>query len=196
MTPITDFDEIDLSGIDTGISSDKKLGETSLLIAQLCAGDTRFGAVKLNKLLFFADAVAFLKGLPPITKSEFMRQDEGPVPRRFVPVRDSLVESGRARVDVEPLPPPFKPRQKFIALAEPDHEVFNPGEAEILKDVVTRFWDWTGGQVSELSHTLPAWKIAVNGETIPMSALLLKDFCVSDKDQENANARIQSLPTK
>ena len=36
----------------------EKLKELVLVVAQLCADDRNFGAVKLNKLLFFADFLA------------------------------------------------------------------------------------------------------------------------------------------
>jgi hypothetical protein len=46
-----DMSEIDLSGVRT--DGDERLAELLLFIAKKSEGDRRFGAVKLNKIIFF-----------------------------------------------------------------------------------------------------------------------------------------------
>jgi len=50
---------------------DKRLRELILLIATRSEGDEPFGAVKLNKLLFYADFFAYVKFGESITGQEW-----------------------------------------------------------------------------------------------------------------------------
>src|SRR5690242_14431213 len=63
------------------------------------AGDRDgFGAVKLNKVLWFSDARTFMLRGSPITGATYIREKWGPVPRPMVPVREELVRDGAIRV--------------------------------------------------------------------------------------------------
>jgi hypothetical protein len=57
-----------------------------LLIATRSEGDEPFGAVKLNKLLFYADFFAYVKFGECITGQEYQKLAQGPAPRRMLPV--------------------------------------------------------------------------------------------------------------
>jgi hypothetical protein len=53
-----------------------------------------FGATKLNKVLWFADARLFMLRGKPITGAAYIREKWGPVPQQIMPVRDELVKAG------------------------------------------------------------------------------------------------------
>jgi hypothetical protein len=53
-----------------------------------------FGATKLNKVLWFADARLFMLRGKPITGAAYIREKWGPVPQQIMPVRDELVREG------------------------------------------------------------------------------------------------------
>src|SRR4051794_31046134 len=74
--------------------NEAKLRELIVYLADKCAPDPRFGAVKLNKLLYFIDAFAFAKFGQPVTGVEYMKQKRGPVPRRMVPAIAALKREG------------------------------------------------------------------------------------------------------
>jgi len=71
-------------------SPDKRLGELMLYVAWKCADDPKFGATKLNKILYFSDFLSFLRTGEAITGSEYVKQKNGPIPKHLVPVRESL----------------------------------------------------------------------------------------------------------
>jgi hypothetical protein len=109
-----------------------------------------------------------------------MRLDEGPAPRRLVPVRESLIESGRAKIERVEMPPPFKAQERLVALDEPKSGLFSDEDLQIVEEQVKRFWEWGGKEISVFSHQFPAWDIAGDKESIPICAVLLKGFNPSD----------------
>ena len=63
---------------------DAKLRELVLLIATLSEGDEPFGKIKLNKVAFFSDFLAYLIFGRSITGHQYMRLPEGPAPRKLL----------------------------------------------------------------------------------------------------------------
>ena len=55
----------------TVIGDEEKLSELILYISQKCATDPKFGAVKLNKILYLSDFLAFGNWGEPITGVEY-----------------------------------------------------------------------------------------------------------------------------
>ena len=86
----------------TAIGDEQKLAELILYISQKCATDPKFGAIKLNKILYLADFLAFGNWGEPITGVEYQHLRMGPAPRRLVPVREELQRGGK--LVVQPLP--------------------------------------------------------------------------------------------
>lgn len=70
--------------------NDEKLKELILYLADRSNNDEKFGATKLNKLLFYADFLAYVYLGTSITGQEYQVLDQGPAPRRLVPVRESM----------------------------------------------------------------------------------------------------------
>ena len=73
---------------------DAKLEELIILIASRSEDDPRFGSTKLNKLLFFADFLAYVKRGEAITNHVYMRLPNGPAPRAMLPITNQT--AGRA----------------------------------------------------------------------------------------------------
>ena len=76
-----------------------KLKELILLIAHECEDHTYFGAIKLNKILFFCDFRAFAELGKSITGAEYVALEHGPVPRILVPVRNEMTRNGDVSLD-------------------------------------------------------------------------------------------------
>lgn len=75
----------------TQAQSDERLAELIVYISQKCANHRKFGATKLNKILFYADFGSFKKYGCSITGTEYMKLPNGPVPRQLVPQRKALL---------------------------------------------------------------------------------------------------------
>ncbi len=82
-----------------------KFRELFLYIAESCAEDPRFGAVKLNKILYYADFEAYRRLGEPITGDTYRKLSEGPAPGWLLQQRSILLDSGAARWSITPTSP-------------------------------------------------------------------------------------------
>ena len=84
-----------------------KLRQAILFIAKEGEDDLCLGAVKLNKILYYADVRAYLELHKPITGVVYQHLPEGPAPRALVPTRREMLELEEIRAG-------------FNALSQPD----------------------------------------------------------------------------
>ncbi|MCG8583200.1 MAG: SocA family protein [Pirellulales bacterium] len=146
-------------------ANDKKLRELVLYISDRSEGDRAFGAVKLNKLLFYADFLAYLDLGNAITGHEYQKLEHGPCPRRLKPILDELVKEEDLVVK----------QRKYhgytqnvsIAIREPDLSLFDAAEISLVDRLVSDFWGKSARQMSEMSHEFIGWQLAGEGESIP-----------------------------
>jgi|ERR1043166_1274576 hypothetical protein len=159
----------------------KKLKELVVYIAKRSEGDQFFGAVKLNKLLFYSDFLSYLKNGKPITASNYVRREFGPCPAGFKKISDAMRKGGDIAIQrgtVNGLP-----QQKTLALRDPDASMFSGEEIALVEQVLQEFSSHTGMEISDASHRFLGWKLAKEGERIPYSVALVnvKQPSLSDK---------------
>jgi antitoxin SocA-like protein len=154
-----------------------RLREIILHIAHRCATAEYFGAIKLNKILAFADFTSFARYGKPITGVEYMRQPNGPVPRKMKPVIEQMKRSKDIAIQV--LPIGKYEEHRVVPLRPANLDLLSPRDVAILEEVIALTWKATGQQVSDFSHGR-AWEVAgENGAAIPYEAALLSDRQVS-----------------
>lgn len=134
--------------------NEQKLKELILYIASQCKEDVFFGATKLNKLLFFADFLAYERLGRPVTGAEYMAIEHGPAPRRLIPLREEMLEDGDIVIEQRPY------QMRILAAREPDLSQFSPEELAIVNYVIRVLRDIDAESVSDLTHQLPAWREA------------------------------------
>ena len=151
--------------------SDELLTETILLIASRCECDPTFGATKLNKILFYADFLAYLNLGRSITGQEYFALQQGPAPKRLLPVLKKMQADGSLAI----LESEFygKVQRRTIALRQPDVGKFNSEEVDLIHYVIENWWGKTGREISEQSHRFLGWQLAAEKETIPYEAALV-----------------------
>lgn len=162
-----------------------KLTELLLLVADLVRSDPTGGATKVNKILFFAEFAHYRTHLAPITGAPYQKLPRGPAPRRLVPIRDRLMETGQAEIIRDEYL--GFPLDRLIPLRPPDASVFTEDELKVVEQVVQWLWGKTAKEVSDLSHEERGWKMVEVGEDIPYSAALLaRKAPLTDKIREKA----------
>jgi len=163
------------------VPNDKKLEELILFICQRSLGDKRFGAVKLNKLLFFCDFAAYVKLGQAITWQEYQKLEHGPAPRRLVPTLGKLQGDGalaQAEHDY------YGRRQiRSVALRDPDLSRFSADEIALVTEMIEEFWGKNATEMSELSHQFDGWKIVSDGDAIPYELALIKTTKATPADK-------------
>lgn len=141
------------------------------------SGDPHRGVVKLNKIIWWADQEAFRRFGYSVTGSAYQRLQQGPVPYRFPPVRESLVASSKVVITKQDVGAPkpatvleLGPRSQLAEV----HRLLSSDDISMLDESLAKFHGWTGKQASDFSHQESiGWQNADDGDLIPDSAWLI-----------------------
>jgi len=151
--------------------NDEKLRELILLIAEWSQADPKFGAIKLNKLLFYCDFSAFLTFGKPITGQEYFALPQGPAPRRLKPITEKMKRD--EELAYQEVPYYGHMQKRPIALRAAGLTVFSAKEVDLVRRTVEKFWQQGAMEISEQSHLFLGWRVARKGETIPYATALV-----------------------
>ena len=166
---------------------DQRLRELILYVSDKCSQDSTFGAVKLNKILYFSDFFSFQQFGEPITGAEYMRLGRGPAPRRMLPVRAQMEVAGELVIQEGEY---FGyPQQRPIPLRKADVGLFTARDIALVDDVIQALWNRAASEVSVLSHDI-AWRAARDKESIPYEAAFLSDAPLDQSDIDRAKELI------
>jgi hypothetical protein len=150
---------------------DAKMKELILYIAERSADDAFFGAIKLNKILFYSDFLAYGHFGESITGQAYFRMPLGPGPRRLVPIQEEMIENEDIVLQsVER----YTFRQKRVVPLRPANlEMFQPDQLELVQEVIELFRNKSAMEASDLSHTFLGWELVNDFEDIPYSTVFL-----------------------
>jgi hypothetical protein len=149
-----------------------KFKELVLYIAAQLEHDPKFGATKLNKILFFSDFLAYAHFGEPITGAVYQRLQKGPAPRMLVPVRNELVEDGDAKVETRTYF--HRTQDRVVALRPADMSHFSVEEKALVDEVIDQLKHHDAVSISDLSHDVSmAWQAAMDGEEIPYETVFV-----------------------
>ena len=163
--------------------ADARLRELILYIALCCERHARFGATKLNKILYYADFISYARYGEAITGADYMKLPNGPAPVRLVPVRNEMI--GRQEIVIREKRFGNIAQHRIIALREPDLRGFKGRDIALVDEVIQALAARTADEVSDLSHGI-AWRIADERGLIPYEAILLAEPVVRPQDIEEA----------
>lgn len=162
-------------------ANDAKFKELVLYICHRSHADKRFGATKLNKLLFYADFIAYLKFGQPITGHPYRRLDKGPVPRRILPLLKEMQAKGDVAISTHDFH--GKTQKRTLALRDADVSCFTAPEIALVTSLIDDFWGMNAKQMSEVSHQFRGWKLAADGEDIPYQVALVSLVQQGEEDE-------------
>ncbi len=159
--------------------SKERLREMMLFISDRCESDPTFGAIKLNKILFFSDFFSFAEHGRAITGVPYKKYAQGPVPTVLKPLRDKMQQSGEIAIRKKRYQGGMQDR--VVPLREPDLTKFNGQDIVMVEEVIDMLWGLSATEVSELSHDR-AWRNASDGEVIPYEAAFVSDEPLTERD--------------
>ena len=128
-----------------------------------------FGATKLNKVLWFAEARHYMMYGKPITGETYIRRKYGPVPEHINEICKELEKSNSVQKMTEKYH--GKDLKRYVTDTPPSVDLFSAEELSVV--------DWwiksideehSATSISEKSHDY-AWKIASEGELLPLHAM-------------------------
>ena len=149
-----------------------------------------FGAIKLNKILYYCDFTTYERLDFAITGAAYRKLKHGPAPECLVPVREEMIASGLMKLETRTYPN-NDTEHRLVALREADLSIFHVGEIEIVDEIIERFADSTGTELSELSHDI-RWKTVTENTFMPYEMVWMSDEPITSQDI----ARTKELASK
>jgi Protein of unknown function (DUF4065) len=168
--------------------SDKRLGELILFISEKSADDYSFGSIKLNKLLYYSDFLAYARWGQTITGADYWKLPEGPAPRRLVQVRNLLIEERALAIQTREVAQGYF-QKRPIQLRPPNLALFRGDQLNLTEGVIADNRSLTGKQITDKSHAEWGWLLAKDKEIITPSTILLSPEALSDGELQIALAR-------
>lgn len=137
--------------------SDRKLSELIVYLGQH-PGVSNLGLTKLWKLMFFIDAKALRDLGEPVTGSEFIKYEHGPVPSRGDKFLRKLVKTGEVTSSQRTIG--GKILNEVKAARPADLTAFSFEEQQLINSVCVELGRKSAAALSELSHKEPSWHYA------------------------------------
>lgn len=168
----------------------RKFKELVLLLARASAEDERFGAVKLNKLLYFCDFEAYRKLGRPLTGATYQKLAWGPAAVEFLPMVEELYKDALAKPETRIRGE--HEQRVTVAVQAPDMSVFSEEEKALIGDVVARLHSLDATGISDLVHEESAgWNLVNEFEPIPYRTAILSTQKIPREDIERAKQLAQ-----
>ena len=150
-----------------------KFSELMLYISHRCGDAERFGVVKLAKILYYCDFEAVRRFGIPITGATYIKEAQGPLPRRFYSTLRSLVKEQRAAVKLNRISNYDEERLIPIDGAMVLSNLFSDQERIVIEETIERLIDMNGTELTDFSHKEFGWEYGRDAEPIPYSTALL-----------------------
>lgn len=161
----------------------RKLKELILYIAKHSEKDPCFGAVKLNKILYYSDFRTYRDLGKPITDAHYQHLEEGPAPKEMLAALKELEAEGAIEYEERPY---FTRRQKrVVARRQPNLVALDKDGIKIVDEVTKYLWPYNATEVKELSHKEWGWKLTDMGEEIPYRTTWLSSEPLTQEQIEN-----------
>jgi hypothetical protein len=149
----------------------RKFKELVLYVADQSGGDPTFGAIKLNKILFFSDFLSYAHRGRSITGAAYQKLPYGPAPKAMLPIQEEMLESGDA--DLVPADYFGRDQKRLAARREPNLNLFEDEEIALVDKVMNALIFETATSVSDLSHQWAGWQLAEVKEDLPYFTVFL-----------------------
>jgi hypothetical protein len=150
-----------------------------------CEDPATLGSIKLNKVLWLSDLVAYVGTGTPITGERYVKQQFGPVAQTMPAILDELRNENK--VVVREHIAFGNPKTDYFALKEPENisKLFTADEISFVEQAREFVCEQnTAMQISEFSHDV-IWELAEIGEEIPYEAMLATRLDGVTKDDVN-----------
>lgn len=150
-----------------------RLRQTILYVSARCATATRFGLIKLNKIIWKADFSSFAARGVPVTGRAYKRQKFGPVAVEMLPLysemlRENIISIERVNFGENVV------EKRTIPAIKPKLDRFSSEDIVFVNQSIDYYWDKTGEESSDDSHGV-AWSTRSNGEEMPYELAYLSD---------------------
>jgi Protein of unknown function (DUF4065) len=150
----------------------QRFRELIVYISEKSRNDPCFGAVKLNKILYYSDFRAFELFGAPLTGVRYFRLPKGPAPKALIPIQNELVAEGAIRI--EKVQYGDFEQHRTIPLRRAVIEIFTEDEIILVDKVINDLWQQNATEVSDASHDV-RWRTLRHKDPMPYEFAFLSD---------------------
>lgn len=168
----------------------QRFRELIVYVSRKSEADLNFGAIKLNKILYYSDFGAFERFGVPLTGVRYQKLLHGPAPKSLLHVRRSLVEEGAIRVDFQPSG--NYEQHRTVALRDAALGLFTEDEILLVDGVIHDLWRQNGTEVSDASHDI-RWKVMNLKDAMPYELAFLSNETFTPRDQQRTSELAREL---
>lgn len=133
----------------------------------------KLGAVKLNKILWFADRAFMYEHYKSITQGEYIRNPNGPVLKKIDKILSELEKDGYIKgIGIK------KGRytqKSFKSIKKPDLKGIAAQEINTIDSIMAELASKSARELSEQTHD-ELWEKTKNGDIMPLESVFLKDI--------------------
>ncbi len=150
-----------------------KLKEALHYVIARCDDPARLGAIRLNKIMHFADRYAYRVNGTSITADTYVKQRFGPVPKN---VRAAIAELAAEQKIVvrEASVPGGHTMRHFFGMKEVEADTLSEQDRKILDAFTGVICDnFSANEISDATHD-QVWEAAESGEEIPLFTAFAK----------------------
>jgi len=150
-----------------------RLSEAILYVSDKCKNASRYGLIKLNKIIWRADFAAFAARKVPVTGRAYQKLEHGPAPVEMRPLLREMERDHWIEIDQNDLGNNMV-EQRVFSVVPPNSRYFSQSDFEFLDAAIEYYWDKTGTEASDDSHDV-AWKTREIGDEMPYELAFLSD---------------------
>ena len=147
--------------------------ELLVLVAEETRDCQSFGAVKVNKALFYADFAFYAAARRPITGAKYKKLKMGPAPTCLVPIRNELVQWREMRIEKRDAG--GYPEDRNVALRPADRTVIGEVHLAFIEAAIAEVRPLSGTEVSHRTHQMTGYRDTEMGHIIPYESALRPD---------------------
>ena len=152
--------------------------------------DPDFGSVKLNKILYFSDFMAYERFGQPLTGVVYQKLEHGPAPRAMLHVRRELIDEGV--ISLKTVSVFGLKQQRTVAHRKAIMNLFFADEVALVDEVIESLTGQNAKDVSLRSHDL-RWKSVHLGDDIPYDFIYLDTSELTPEDVKRSHELSEQL---
>lgn len=143
--------------------------KTAILYTCAKCEPSQLGAVKLHKVLYYADMLHYAHMGTPLTGATYRKRPHGPTCDNLLPTLRELARAGA--IEIREVDYFGYRKKEYVALQCPEIERLSAAETALLNDVIGFVcFANTAKTISEYSHNR-AWELAEFGEVLPYNSV-------------------------
>lgn len=158
----------------------QRLQELILYVSDACQTATRFGMIKLDKIIWRADFTAFAARRVPVTGCAYQKLALGPAPTQMRPLLEEMRSAGQIEIESVDFSAGIS-EKRVVAVMPPSVRFFSRDDLDYVDAAIQFYWNKTGQEASDNSHGI-GWHTREEGDPMPYELAFLSDKILADAD--------------